>query len=82
MADVNQTVAELFSIIDHQWTVVPEDGDPMAITPLAEDVERVLDEAVRHLYNQSPGAQLEIGGLIVKKRVTGYDVYAFAGSYI
>lgn len=51
------------------------------VIPTEEDVERLLDEAARVLYNEKPGAELEVGGLIIKKLHKGHDVYVYFGPY-
>lgn len=52
-----------------------------SVVPTEEDIEAALDEAARLLYNESVGAQLEIGRLIIKKKHRGHDVYIYAGPY-
>jgi hypothetical protein len=51
------------------------------IVPSEEDVELMLDEAARILYDKEVGTQLEVGRLIVVKQTRGHDVYCFVGQY-
>lgn len=50
--------------------------------PSVEDVEGVLDEAAKVLYDEPVGAQLEIGRLIIRKLAIGHDVYIYSGQYL
>lgn len=51
------------------------------LQPQEDEVEIVLDEAVKKLYDEDLGARFEMGGLIIEKRSGGYDAYCYVGSY-
>lgn len=74
---IEEQIAEIFAENAYTWTLT--NGD--IIIPTAEDVEIVLDEAVRQLYNREVGDRLNVGRLIVEKREKDYDVYCYVGSY-
>lgn len=74
---LEQDISEIFE--KHGWTWHLKEGSP--IIPSEEDVEQALDEAARILYNESVGAQLQVGRLIIIKKHRGHDVYVYAGDY-
>lgn len=74
---LESTIAEWFK--KNHWTWNLKGGQRV---PSETDVEDALDEAARILYNETDGAQLEVGRLIIKKKPTGHDVYVYVGEYI
>ena len=74
---LEEKLAELFAENAFTWTLT--NGE--VIVPDAADIEVVLDEAVRQLYNGTDGDRLNVGRLIVEKREKDYDVYCYIGSY-
>ena len=71
-------LAKIFKENGWTWKVK---GRPNGIIPDEDDIEAALDEAARILHNQSAGAQLHIGRLIVVKQANNHDVYVFTGTY-
>ena len=63
----------------HEFTWKLTDGN---VSPSEVDMLDALDKAAEVLYDEPVGAQLEVGRLIIAKTHTGFDVYAFFGSYI
>jgi len=61
------------------WTWNLKENNP--IVPGEEDIAQALDEAARILYDESVGAQLQVGRLIIIKKHLGHDVYIYAGDY-
>jgi len=74
---LEEKLAELF--LDNAFTWTLTNGS--IIIPDADDIERVLDEAARQLYNEETGTRLDVGRLIIEKRDTDHDVYVYVGSY-
>lgn len=74
---INFLISQLFKQLGHTWTLT--NGN--VVTPTDNDVERVLDEAARQLYNEEVGSRLNVGGLIIEKRENDHDVYIYVGSY-
>ncbi len=70
-------LAEYFA--ERGWTFKLKDGN--SIIPNESDFEVVLDSAVKTLYDEPVGAQLEVGRLIIIKQHLGYDVYVLAGNF-
>ena len=50
--------------------------------PTIDDMEEMLEVIATRMADEPIGSQLEIGGLIVRKETTGYDVYAYVGPFI
>lgn len=73
-----EELARRFRVNGWTWTIK---GNP-DIVPEDSDIRAALDEAVRMLYNEPIGAQLEVGRLIIQKKHTGHDVYMYVGEYI
>ena len=68
-------IVEQFERIGHTWTVGGK-----TVQPTQDDVQKVLDEAVKMLYTRPIGQQLEVGGLIVEKTEHGHDVFVYLGN--
>lgn len=73
---IEQIVSQLFKRIGHTWLL-----DSGFTAPSEKDVQQVLDEAVRMLYDRPIGTQFQTGGLIIEKAPDGYDVHCFVGNY-
>lgn len=69
-------IADVFMRIGQTWRI-----GGMNLQPQEDEVEIILDEAAKKLYNEDLGARFEMGGLIVEKREGGHDVYCYVGSY-
>lgn len=70
-------IADWFA--ENGWTWNLKGG--RTVVPTDSDVERALDEAVKQLYNEPVGTQLQVGRLIIEKKNQGYDVYMYVGEY-
>lgn len=71
-----ETIVRVFRDIGHLWST--KSGP---IQPDESHVQLALDEAARALYNESSGARLNIGGLIVEKTESDHVVYVYVGRY-
>lgn len=75
---LEEFIAEALNRAGHQWKT-----DQGYIQPTADDVRKVLDNAVPHLYDEDKFTRLETGGLIIEKNELGsFDVYVHVGNYI
>ena len=45
-----------------------------------QDIEKILDDAAKHLYKEPVGTQYERAGMIVRKTETGFVVFAYVGT--
>lgn len=75
--NVERIVANWFKENDFQW-VVKNKG---RVVPDEADIELVLDEAARVLYNEPVGSYLSVGRLIVERTEDGHSVYMYVGDY-
>lgn len=57
-------------------------GDDGDFLPDESDVQTVLDKAAEILYDEPVGTRLEVGGMIIEKQTTGFDVYTYTGFFI
>ena len=73
---IGELVNEVFERIGHEWKI----GNSYAV-PTEDDVEKVLDMAASKLYDAAEGTRLEVGGLIIEKRPSGFDVFIYTGNY-
>lgn len=69
-------IASTFERIGHRWKTT--EG---YVQPSEEDVDQVLDEAAKRLYDCGIGDRFETGGLIIEKRPHGHDVWVYLGNY-
>jgi len=70
-----QDIAEIFWLKDYRWNF-----DGVLKTPTPEDISGAIDKAVRMLYAEPDGTQLEVGRLIIKKRSRDlHDVFVHIG---
>lgn len=68
-------VQMLFVMSGHVWRI---DGEVRIPEP--DEIEKVIDRAKSALIDYEPGAQLEVGHLIIKKRDEElYDVFFHIG---
>lgn len=77
MQDIEKTVADWFKQNNFHWSLLNKGR----VVPDEADVESVLDEAARVLYNEPPGTYLSVGRLIIERTESGHNVYMFIGSY-
>lgn len=74
---IDKTIAAWFK--KNNWTWNLKRG---RVSPTETDVQDALDEAVKMLYTEPNGTQLEVGRLIIKKNPSsGYDVYVLVGQH-
>lgn len=73
-----EELARRFRVNGWTWTVRGRED----VVPEESHIQAALDEAVKMLYDEPVGAQLEVGRLIIQKKHTGHDVYMFVGEYI
>lgn len=75
---MNETLVRLLRDAGIKWT--RHDGTKEY--PTIEEMDEMLDAVAVKLADEPTGTQLEIGGLIIRKEPTGYDVYAYIGPFI
>lgn len=76
MAGLERHIAEVLADTGRLWKL-----DSGFITPTEEIVERALDEAAKALYNEPVGTRLTVGGMIIERTNSGFEVYVMLGSY-
>lgn len=71
-------ILEIFGNIGHMWHY-----SHGWFKPNEKDVEQMLDNAAKALYDGSIGDRFEAGttGLIIEKAEHGHDVYVYVGNY-
>lgn len=70
-------IASLFAELQHVWKI----GSDYSV-PTAEDVQTVLDEAAKVLYDRPVGDRFEMGGIIIERRPGGFQAYVSLGYYV
>lgn len=75
---IYELIAEIMERTGRLWKI----KGGKEITPDAEDVKIVLDEAAKRLYDSHVGDSFETGGIIVTKGNNGlHHVYTYVGDY-
>lgn len=75
---LEEQIAEALALTGHQWKT-----SKGYISPTAEDIKIVLDNAAKELYDREAWTRLETGGLIIDKDADGsFRVSVYLGSYI
>lgn len=74
---IEERIARLLREQNFTWSL-----DTGFVSPTIQDVSTVLDEAAATLKDEPEGSILEIGGVLVIKKHSGYDTYCFTGPYI
>jgi hypothetical protein len=77
ISDLAHSISTHMLINDRTWTIANE-----AQHPSAEDVQICLDRAREVLYADhiKDGAELFVGGLIIKREANHMDVYIYLGT--
>lgn len=74
---VAEKIHDWFKTNKWTWKISGE-----SVEPGLDDIEKMLDEAAKTLYDEPVGTQLEVGRLIVKKLHRGHEVYIFVDEYL
>lgn len=71
---LEEELESMFLVKDYRWRI-----NGSLVYPTATDIRETIDRAVKELYDEPEGTQLEVGRLIIKKADGHYDVYAMIG---